>query len=222
MKLDLSSTKSRRPLSSASPPPCHLTHIFAGRACLCFESALSSFQKAGPVRNRAGQAESRLDCRGPQPLAGKQVSRFPLRDSGLGPRCFSTLSRPRASPTGSRSSFWWARCSAAWHRSGAPWPGDYSFSSGPTSPAWYPATSSIRGAPRALDAVHAEWRRRNGVGVGMASDVGHAGCPPAENRRRKRPWRWRALRPASRPHPAQAPAADRRALSRGRRRQSSA
>src|SRR4029453_15386390 len=38
-----------------------------------------------------------------------------------------------------------------------------------------PRPSGVRGAPRALDAVHAEWRRRDGVGVTMARDVGHAG-----------------------------------------------
>ncbi len=39
-----------------------------------------------------------------------------------------------------------------------------------------PRLSGVRGAPHALDAVHAEWRRRDGVGVAMASNMGHAGA----------------------------------------------
>jgi hypothetical protein len=39
-----------------------------------------------------------------------------------------------------------------------------------------PRPSGVRGAPGALDAVHAEWRRRSDVGVAMASDMGHAGA----------------------------------------------
>src|SRR6185369_1355118 len=33
-----------------------------------------------------------------------------------------------------------------------------------------PRPSGVRGTPRACDAVHAEWRRRGGVDVAMASD----------------------------------------------------
>jgi branched-chain amino acid transport system permease protein len=56
-------------------------------------------------------------------VMGIDVTRYTALTFGVGrrtrpsparsPRSFSISSHPRASPTGSRSSFWWARCSAA-------------------------------------------------------------------------------------------------------------